>query len=694
MGTSVQPKSKYFPWTVPDGFSNNLEVYLTAGSASSTLHDEKSFQQEAKSSLKVSGGGKAFGVDMEFTAGASWSSATSSLSEGTTVQQRFTREAGAYTTSVVAASSKLSDAYLKTLTTAFVVDNWSLFFSSYGTHVTTEVTVGARYSQVTTFERTKFEELQSNEAAYNAGIKASYDGATGSVDASHSHSSTDRSMVENSSTRQFIVSNGGDGATLDANTTETTKMYQVAAHNYPSPLRATLIPHEILITVSKWSEFKDALVKYYPDDEKAKSVTTQDFESAWVTAIDKYCGDDAHKCSSVSSFAAPEKMTLTTMHFDSPVWGQHQDGNVVSWPNMPDFQAYKAMIKISAIRTFCSRVSHGRSRFRGLQFEYFDGDRSAATSILGTKGDSDSGAGEKWDSELNKIAYGEIISGVEIASGADIDGIWFIVQSQKDQSTRRVGCGYSSPQMTTWNVENGRRLLAFSGTGTQMDGFTIVKQIQFRSYLYILPTPTASGKPDCHCVTPNMGTAEFNGAACTNGDFEWCSSNQYCTNGSPFPKSEMDAQCNENPISNFLATPPTTFLKAAAPPSSHHKVLLQQIEKLKASKKVKESNEAAAKDSKHSKWNEAKHEMKEMSKHQDDQTAILSFTVLLELLCLCLCLYCYGGSSELKMKEEVKEELKDLILKEMKTAIGDIHNKQSQLEDTVTRMLVHQIESF
>merc|ERR1711994_1113130 len=292
----------------------------------------------------------------------------SSLSEGTTVQQRFTREAGAYTTSVVAASSKLSDAYLKTLTTAFVVDNWSLFFSSYGTHVTTEVTVGARYSQVTTFERTKVEELQSNEAAYNVGIKASYDGATGSVDASHSHSSTDRSMVENSSTRQFIVSNGGDGATLDANTTETTKMYQVAAHNYPSPLRATLIPHEILITVSKWSEFKDALIKYYPDDEKAKSVTTQDFESAWVTAIGKYCGDDAHKCSSVSSFAAPEKMTLTTMHFDSPVWGQHQDGNVVSWPNMPDFQAYKAMIKISAIRTFCSRVSHGRSRFRGLQF--------------------------------------------------------------------------------------------------------------------------------------------------------------------------------------------------------------------------------------------------------------------------------------------------------------------------------------
>lgn len=678
--TEVQESSGYKTWTVPDGYANNLNVYLTAGSSSSTIYDQKSFQKQAKSSLSVSGGGKAFGVEMEFTAGAEWSSATSSLSEGETVQQRYTREAGAYTTQVVPATSKLSDAYLQTLTTAFMVDNWSLFFLSYGTHVTTEVKLGARYSQVTEFERQKFEELKSNEAAYNAGIKASYDGATGAVDTSHSHSETDKSMVESSSKTQFIVSNGGDGAALNAKDSQSMKEYQEAAHNFPSPLRSSMTPHDILITVSKWSEFKEALAKYYPDNAKAKSVTTADFEAAWVTATEVYCGDDAHKCTSVSSYGAPEPMTLTYMHFDSKVWGEWQPGNVVSWPSMPKFQTdYKPTIKISAIRTYCSRLSDGRSRFRGLQFEYFDGDRSAATDVLGTKPNANSDDEKKWESTDNLLAYGEFVSGVTVSSGADVDGIWFIVQNEKDQKTRKIGCGYSSNNMQTWSIPSGQRLLAFSGTGIDMDGDTIVKQIQFRTYLYILPTLTASGKPNCHCVTPNQGKDNLNGAACTNGDFLWCSANQYCINGKNFPKSTFDTQCSDVKygvlLNSFQATPPAPATKeqqahssqsfVATPPSSatpapsHHKVLLQQIEKLQASKKAKESNEAASK--KHSVWKEAKHGLKEMSK---------------------------------KVKEEVKEELKELILKEMKTALGDLHNKQAQLEDTVTRMLVHQIESF
>jgi hypothetical protein len=207
-----------------------------------------------------------------------------------------------------------------------------------------------------------------------------------------------------------------------------------------------------------------------------------------------------------------------------------------------------------------------------------------------------------------------------------------------------------------------------------MDGDTIVKQIQFRTYLYILPTLTESGKVECHCVTANQGRSGWNGMACTNGDFYWCAENEFCINPKNFWKSLRKQYCHidqygqtssfiPTPFTpsgrvlhsqNFLATPPSA-LNTATPAPSHHKVLLQKIEKLQASKKAKESNEAAAK--KQSAWDE----VKQVSK---------------------------------KVKEEVKEELKELILKEMKTALGDLHNKQAQLEDTVTRMLVHQIESF
>merc|ERR1719461_905238 len=113
---------------------------------------------------------------MEFTAGAEWESATSRLSEGDTVEQRFKREAQAYKTTLVPYDLKLSESYLEALSTAYITNKWSVFFLSYGTHVTTEIVSGARYSQVSQFKREKFEEISSSRAAYNAGVKASYEG--------------------------------------------------------------------------------------------------------------------------------------------------------------------------------------------------------------------------------------------------------------------------------------------------------------------------------------------------------------------------------------------------------------------------------------------------------------------------------------------------------------------------------------
>jgi len=47
-----------------------------------------------------------------------------------------------------------------------------------------------------------------------------------------------------------------------------------------------------------------------------------------------------------------------------------------------------------------------------------------------------------------------------------------------------------------------------------------------------------------------------------------------------------------------------------------------------------------------------------------------------------------------KLKQEVKAELKDFLIKELKSGLGDLQTKQSHLERTVTRMLMHQVESL
>lgn len=678
--TQPQPDSGYWTYTIPDVYNFQSLSVLTAGQAMDSMHDEKSFQKQAKNSLSVSGGGTAFGVGLEFTAGAQWETATSSLSEGDTVEQRFKREALAYQTTLQPYDLKLSETYLQALSTAYITNEWSIFFLSYGTHVTTEIITGARYSQVSQFRRQKFEEISSNRAAYNMGIKASYEGATGSMKAETETEKRDRNMVESSAYNQYIVSTGGDGAAFNA---ESMSDYQVAAHNHPAPLRSSMIPHEVLIKESKWSEFTDALATNFPDNPQAKSVTREQFSSVWLSALQAFCGEDAHKCQAVTSSAAPEKMTLTNMFYDSPNYGEANGGKVVGFDSMPPFQHLKPLVRISNIRTFCSKVGNGRYRFRGIQFEYFDGDRSEVTDVLGTQGNSDSDAGEPWDSKNNVIAYGEVISAVKVSSGADVDGIWFTVQSLKDATTRTVGCGYNGNNMRTWNIETGQKLLAFSGTSVEMDGFTIVKSIQFRSYLYILPTLTPNGVPECKCVTPNQGTVYKNGAACTNGNFHWCEANQFCTNGDSFPEDQFSSQCKEQPQSFLASVPANSFLADSKPADApkladskpadapkllaHHQVLLQQIENLKASKNAKGSKVRSAapptapKAKKESKWDEAKHMVEKMSK---------------------------------KLKQEVKAELKDFLIKELKSGLGDLQTKQSHLERTVTRMLMHQVESL
>jgi len=712
--TDNQQSSGYLDWTVPDVYTTETLNSLSDGIFSKSMHDEKSFQKQAMQSLSVSGSGKAFGVDMEFTAGAQWESSTSSLSDGDTIEQRFHRQAWAYKTTASSYDVDLSEAYLKALTSAYVSNEWSLFFLSYGTHVVTEVVSGARYTQVSHFSRSKFEEISSNSASYKAGIKATYAGATGNVDVNTTNTAADRAMIENSATTQYIVSIGGNGEALNDADSESRAKYLVVAHNYPAPLSLTMLPHNDMVTMSQWEAFKKALALYKPDEP---TPTTDEFQKRWLTAIQVYCKDDAHLCQSASSVDAPIPMTLSTMNFDSDKYG-NADGNfnakfTVNF-GKPDFQDFKPLIKISKIHTFCSKDNKGMGRLRGIQFEYFDGDRSATTDILGTKGDSPSDAGKSWDHKENEIAFGEIITSVLVSAGSDIDGIWFQVQTPKSQTTRTIGCGYHGAPTKSWNIKSDHRLLGLSGTSANIGGQTVVKQLQFRNFLFILPTLMANG-PECQCVTPNQGLANLNGAKCTNGQFLWCAENMYCTKESSFPIDQFEGQCSTN--KKFLGAPE---------PSAHHQALLQKIVAHKKAREALEnaaphmsspktsfrssnstSNSTTTKNSTHHipKWEEAKHSVKhamkhavqEMSKSQEFQLGALCL-----LLVLCSCLCCPRNCSAKKkerdikpdLKTAMKTEMKEVFAKELKLLLGNIQEKQNQLEGTVTRMLLHQVENY
>merc|ERR1719362_1309637 len=206
----------------------------------------------------------------------------------------------------------------------------------------------------------------------------------------------------------------------------------------------------------------------------------------------------------------------------------------------------KPLVKISKIRTYCGLVSNGRKRLRGIQFEYFDGTRSASSDLLGMQGNSDSDSGGvSWDDKETVVQYGEFISAVEVSAGDNIDGIWFHVQKLKDSTTRKIGCGYSTDNQKVFNIDGDQKLLALQGTSINMDGYTVVTEIQFRTYLTMFANFKETGAVECNCALPNNGQNGKNGAYCSDGQFLWCGASQACSTseGVSFPKSSFLNQC-------------------------------------------------------------------------------------------------------------------------------------------------------
>jgi len=105
----------------------------------------------------------------------------------------------------------------------------------------------------------------------------------------------------------------------------------------------------------------------------------------------------------------------------------------------------------------------------------------------------------------------------------------------------------------------------------------------------------------------------------------------------------------------------------------------------------------------HSKWEETKesvrHTVKDMSKSLLPQMFQLGALTLVLLLCS----YSYRQEpfllwrrepSSSELKDTIRAELKELVAKELKSALGNLQHKQIQLESTMTRMLLHQVESY
>merc|ERR1719189_2395383 len=180
----------------------------------------------------------------------------------------------------------------------------------------------------------------------------------------------------------------------------------------PAPLSSSLLAHDVLIIQTKWDQFQDAMTLYHANDPNAKDVTPEKFTQKWVAALEAYCADDAHKCKAATSNGAPTPMTLTPIHFESDVYGKSgnwQGKRVVYFDT--NVLHMKPLVKISKIRTYCGLVSNGRKRLRGIQFEYFDGTRSASSDLLGMQGNSDSDSGGvSWDDKETIVQYGEFIS--------------------------------------------------------------------------------------------------------------------------------------------------------------------------------------------------------------------------------------------------------------------------------------------
>jgi len=467
--TTESPKTQngcpIWKWKYPKGFSVQTSYKLNAEASTGSMYSEQSYQQSSSTRVSTSVQGEYVGASFGFTGSADFQSFSKNVQKQKMVEVRQYQEAPAFVSSVHLFDLEFTDNYLKSLAAAYKNNgDFSAFIDTYGTHITTEVRSGARFSQVSKFTMENYESLKSNSQAFEVGMKASYEGITGKVDSKITKSEEAKNAFEGKRETWSKMAVGGNHATLKFDQGGEEEFIELA-HQYPEMLSAVVFPHSKLIQ-SRW----DDIAKAIPDVDQAK------FFDFYGKFIKNYCNGFESKCMA-SSTDPPQPMTLKWDDFvDSDLVGSTDCSKspceAVDFRQIRDFKVMRDTVTISRIQMQCKEFDHGM-RVAALRFHLTDYTNSIQLIALGNWDPN-----SKWTKDEPLSPVDRIVS-VQVRGGLDVDFIQFTI-SNSHGPLRQVGCGGSGGSEVVPINLVGYRLLDYAGSRDVKSGF--IRAIRFRKF--------------------------------------------------------------------------------------------------------------------------------------------------------------------------------------------------------------------
>jgi len=467
--TSESPKKEngcpVWKWKYPKGFSVQTSYKLNAATSTGSMYSEQSYQQSSSTRVSTSIQGEYVGASFGFTGSADFQSFSKNVQNQKMVEVRRYQEAPAFVSSVHLFDLEFSDDYLKSLAAAYKNNgDFSAFIETYGTHITTSVTSGARFSQVSKFTMDNYESLKSNSQAFEVGMKASYEGVSGSVNSTSNKTQEAKNAFEGKRETMTIMSVGANHTPLDFSKGGAAE-YTELAHQFPEMLSSTVFPHSKLIQ-QRW----DDIAKAIPDVDQTK------FFDYYDKFIKQYCNGFESKCQA-SSTDPPQPMTLNWADYvDSAVIGSTDCSkapcNQVNFRDIANFRVMRDTVTISKIQMQCKEFDHGM-RVAALRFFLTDYTNGIQLIALGNWDPNTS-----WNVDEPLSAVDRVVS-VQVRGGLDIDFIQFTIKNTHG-TFRQVGCGGSGGSEVTPINLVGYRLLDYAGFQDAKSGF--IRAIQFRKF--------------------------------------------------------------------------------------------------------------------------------------------------------------------------------------------------------------------
>jgi len=453
-------------WKYPKGYSVQTRYKLNAASSTGSMYSEQSYQQSSSTRVSASVQGEYVGASFGFTGSADFQSFSKTVQNQKMVEVRRYQEAPAFVSSVHLFDLEFSDDYLMSLAAAYKnKGDFAAFIESYGTHITSSVTSGARFSQVSIFTMENYESLKSNSHAFEVGMKASYEGVSGSVNATNTKSEEAKNAFEGKRETETRMSVGANHTPLDFSKGGEAE-YVELAHQYPEILSSTLFPQSKLIE-ARW----DDIAKAIPDVDQAK------FFEYYDKFIKHYCNGFESKCKA-SSTDPPQPMTLKWADYiDSDIVGSTDCSKdpcrQVSFRDTSDFRVMRDTVTISRIQMQCKEFDHGM-RVAALRFFLTDYTNGIQLMSLGNWEPKAS-----YDVDETLSAVDRVVS-VQIKGGSDVDFIQFTIKNTHDGTYRQRGCGGNGGSEVTPINLVGYRLLDYAGVQDEKSGF--IRAIQFRKF--------------------------------------------------------------------------------------------------------------------------------------------------------------------------------------------------------------------